>query len=109
MQVVFGLRKGQKLPRVAPGLKARVVALEAVVAAGREHPRAHIPPLPRDTATLCYTSGTTGIPKGAILSHANLIADAAGSNNLLNAQPGAFRSCLTRSEHPFEGVTSTRL
>lgn len=86
--MVFGLKKGQKLPRVAPGLKARVVTLEAVAAAGREHPRAHIPPLPRDTATLCYTSGTTGIPKGAILSHANLIADAAGSNTLLNAQPG---------------------
>ncbi len=88
-QVVFGLRKGQRLPRLAPGLKAQVVTLEAVVAAGREHPRAHIPPLPRDTATLCYTSGTTGIPKGAILSHANLIADAAGSNTILNAQPGA--------------------
>lgn len=89
MQVVFGLKKGQRLPRVPPGLKAQVVTLEAVAAAGREHPRAHIPPLPQDTATLCYTSGTTGIPKGAILSHANLIADAAGSNSVLNAQPGA--------------------
>ncbi|KAK9909434.1 hypothetical protein WJX75_002244 [Coccomyxa subellipsoidea] len=103
--VVFGLKKGQKLPRVAPGLKARVVTLEAVAAAGREHPRAHIPPLPRDTATLCYTSGTTGIPKGAILSHANLIADAAGSNTLLNAQPGDRHISYLPLAHIYERVT----
>jgi fatty-acyl-CoA synthase len=27
-----------------------------------------------DAALLCYTSGTTGRPKGAILSHASLVA-----------------------------------
>lgn len=29
-----------------------------------------------DTAVLCYTSGTTGLPKGAMLSHNNLIESA---------------------------------
>jgi long-chain acyl-CoA synthetase len=29
-----------------------------------------------DTAIICYTSGTTGTPKGAMLSHANLIVTA---------------------------------
>jgi long-chain acyl-CoA synthetase len=32
------------------------------------------PPQPDDVATICYTSGTTGNPKGAILSHGNLVA-----------------------------------
>lgn len=34
-----------------------------------------IPPKPEDLSTICYTSGTTGIPKGAMLTHGNVIAD----------------------------------
>lgn len=33
------------------------------------------PPNPEDLSTLCYTSGTTGTPKGVMLTHANIIAD----------------------------------
>ena len=32
-------------------------------------------PAPSDTAFLQYTGGTTGVPKGAILSHANMVAN----------------------------------
>ena len=44
MQVVFGLKKGQRLPRLPSGVKAEVVTLESVIKAGKEHPRSHIPP-----------------------------------------------------------------
>jgi len=37
------------------------------------HQGRHRPPGERDLAMLCYTSGTTGKPKGARISHANLI------------------------------------
>ncbi|MET9575638.1 AMP-dependent synthetase/ligase [Streptomyces massasporeus] len=39
---------------------------------------------PGTTATLCYTSGTTGRPKGCVLTHANLHAEAANTVELLH-------------------------
>ena len=41
----------------------------------------HSPPAGRDIATFCYTSGTTGNPKGALLTHTNLISAMAGMSN----------------------------
>ncbi|KAL0079755.1 hypothetical protein J3Q64DRAFT_1644956 [Phycomyces blakesleeanus] len=35
-------------------------------------------PTPEDIATICYTSGTTGLPKGAILTQANCVASITG-------------------------------
>ncbi|CAI2191239.1 3162_t:CDS:10, partial [Funneliformis geosporum] len=41
---------------------------------GEKNPRKHNPPSPNNIACICYTSGTTGVPKGALLTHSNFIA-----------------------------------
>ncbi|XP_075238278.1 long-chain-fatty-acid--CoA ligase 6 isoform X2 [Lycorma delicatula] len=38
----------------------------------KNHPE--VPPQPSDLCTICYTSGTTGNPKGVMLTHKNVVA-----------------------------------
>ncbi|MDT0436031.1 MULTISPECIES: AMP-dependent synthetase/ligase [Streptomyces] len=64
-------------------------ALGALTALGRDVPDDEITGrraalTPDAVATLCYTSGTTGRPKGCVLTHANLHAEAANTVELLH-------------------------
>ena len=43
---------------------------------------------PDDTAVILYTSGTTGRPKGAELTHANMLMNAIVSDSMFEADPG---------------------
>lgn len=50
-----------------------------------EKQRPDLPPvLADDTATIMYTSGTTGLPKGAMMSHRNIFANARNCGSALN-------------------------
>ena len=72
---------------------------------GRRHPRAHIAPRPADVATFCYTSGTTGVPKGAVLTHSNLVASAAGTVAVLTDWlPGERHISYLPLAHIYERV-----
>lgn len=60
------------------GCGVHVQAMQEVEALGRENYRKPIPPSPEDLSIVCFTSGTTGNPKGVMLTHGNVVADFSG-------------------------------
>lgn len=76
--------------------KARALGIELhalldVEAVGRDNPVEEEPPRPLDLATICYTSGTTGNPKGVMLTHRNVVASCCS----VLLQLGAHSPCST--------------
>ncbi|PPS06352.1 hypothetical protein GOBAR_AA14295 [Gossypium barbadense] len=67
-----------ELPSLPPSTEIQIVTYAKLLSEGRGNPQPFSPPNPNDVATICYTSGTTGTPKGVVLTHGNLIANAAG-------------------------------
>uniref|UniRef100_A0A5F9CB88 Long-chain-fatty-acid--CoA ligase n=1 Tax=Oryctolagus cuniculus TaxID=9986 RepID=A0A5F9CB88_RABIT len=53
-------------------------SMRAVEDCGQENHCAPVPPRPDDLSIVCFTSGTTGNPKGAMLTHGNVVADFSG-------------------------------
>ncbi|PRP79082.1 hypothetical protein PROFUN_13144 [Planoprotostelium fungivorum] len=73
------------LARWAKSVNVRLYGFGEVEALGIKFPRAHIRPRPEHVASLCYTSGTTGHPKGAILTHRSLLAAAHDAYSRIDA------------------------
>ncbi|CAN9510350.1 unnamed protein product [Ophioblennius macclurei] len=54
-----------------------ILKLKEFEALGKANHQKPLPPKPEDLAIICFTSGTTGNPKGAMLTHGNVIANTA--------------------------------
>nr|CAG8641383.1 9322_t:CDS:2 [Entrophospora candida] len=71
----------QELSNAHPDLK--LLTLNELKELGKDHPINPNPPQPQDICCIMYTSGSTGNPKGVILTHANLVAAIGGTNKHL--------------------------
>ncbi|KAF7071588.1 hypothetical protein CFC21_076863 [Triticum aestivum] len=67
-------------PSTTAAAGVEIITYSRLHSQGKMSSQTYRPPKPEDVATICYTSGTTGTPKGAVLSHENLIANVAGSS-----------------------------
>jgi long-chain acyl-CoA synthetase len=57
---------------------------------------------PADTATLLYTSGTTGRPKGVMLSHGSIMHNVTSVHSSISPEPGDTWLSVLPVWHPFE-------
>ena len=77
-----------------------VITLADLMKKGQAAPLAPRPPTPADIAIIMYTSGTTGAPKGVMITHANVVATAAGlsdkmkSFNMMSGEQEVFLAYL---------------
>ncbi|KAI7869558.1 hypothetical protein BDF14DRAFT_1782639 [Spinellus fusiger] len=75
----------QIIKDVHTGNIQKVLSVEDLVQLGREHPKEPNAPEPEDSCCIMYTSGSTGNPKGVLISHKNIISAIAASNHILKS------------------------
>ncbi|KAJ3253152.1 long-chain fatty acid-CoA ligase [Boothiomyces macroporosus] len=82
--VIYKGTVGKKEQEIIDGASQfRFISLEELIQLGKENPVPPCPPKADDLCCIMYTSGSTGNPKGVMLTHGNMVASIAGVLPLL--------------------------
>lgn len=82
-----GQSKGELLNALASDMGVSIHYIQDVEALGERQPIPLNPPRREDLVTINYTSGTTGDPKGVVLTHRNAHAGTCSAITLLGSTP----------------------
>jgi long-chain acyl-CoA synthetase len=72
--IYSGEVKTDVLDKVSAAVNQKIISLDEIAKLGRKNPREPRQPEPEDLCCIMYTSGSTGNPKGVMLSHKNIVA-----------------------------------
>ncbi|GMN43842.1 hypothetical protein TIFTF001_013030 [Ficus carica] len=92
----------EHLPSLPSTTRVKLISYLKLIGQGRSNLQPFCPPKPEDIATICYTSGTTGTPKGVVLTHGNFIASAAGFSRAIKFYPSDVYISYLPLAHIFE-------
>ncbi|KAK7112147.1 hypothetical protein V1264_011645 [Littorina saxatilis] len=104
--VFIGTTLPDDLKQAAESCNVDLLLFKDVELLGQNNRQEPKPPKPDDLATLCYTSGTTGDPKGVMLTHANFLillsAVHLQESSVLTLQPKDVHLSYLPLAHMFE-------
>lgn len=92
----------EHLPSLPSTSRVKLISYLKLISQGRSNLQPFYPPKPEDVATICYTSGTTGTPKGVVLTHGNFIANAAGFCHAVTFYPSDIYISYLPLAHIYE-------
>ncbi|KAI9012649.1 hypothetical protein CLU79DRAFT_708984 [Phycomyces nitens] len=97
----------EAIEKAKVGSVQEILSMDEIAAFGRANPREAHPPEPEDICCIMYTSGSTGNPKGVMLSHKNIAASVGSTHEQLKdyVSPRDSMMAYLPLAHVFEFVT----
>ena len=99
-----GESKAALLGAWANEVGVQLSSIDDVEALGRSQPRSYHVPRPEDIITINYTSGTTGNPKGVVLTHANAMAATSSTLAVIGKESSDITCSYLPMAHIYERV-----